>query len=129
MWSVEKECFVDPKGNPTVDPDKVDFEALVAVIPTTGVWCKGLEEIPNYRQKVDEGIKKKLVDEVKKVALNAEEAVAEEQQVLEEDQIQKVKEAKVPKTEVLIQTESSEMLNKTDHKTTLQEIGNVQSLY
>ncbi|MFS8024410.1 hypothetical protein Hanom_Chr16g01462921 [Helianthus anomalus] len=46
-WSQEKECFVDSEGNPTVDPDKVDFEALVAVIPTMGVWCRGLEEIPH----------------------------------------------------------------------------------
>ncbi|MFS8027471.1 hypothetical protein Hanom_Chr16g01499091 [Helianthus anomalus] len=38
-WDVELECYVDPKGNPTVDPDMVDFEALVAAIPTIGVWC------------------------------------------------------------------------------------------
>ncbi|MFS8008758.1 hypothetical protein Hanom_Chr14g01276681 [Helianthus anomalus] len=60
-WSQEKECFVDPQGNPTVDPDKVDFEALVAVIPTVGVWCRGLEEILNYREKVEEGINKVIM--------------------------------------------------------------------
>ncbi|KAJ0940945.1 putative transcription factor interactor and regulator CCHC(Zn) family [Helianthus annuus] len=103
-WSQEKECFVDPQGNPAVDPDKVDFEALVAAIPIVGFWCKGLEEIPRYREKVDEGIKKviysslekkkkkkkktieeivdeseKLVKEVKKADEKAEEAVAEKQ--------------------------------------------------
>ncbi|MFS8024973.1 hypothetical protein Hanom_Chr16g01469571 [Helianthus anomalus] len=31
-WSQEKECFVDPIGNPTVDPDKVDFKALVLLL-------------------------------------------------------------------------------------------------
>ncbi|MFS8006465.1 hypothetical protein Hanom_Chr14g01249461 [Helianthus anomalus] len=29
-WDAKREYFVDPKGNPTVDPEKVDFEALVA---------------------------------------------------------------------------------------------------
>ncbi|MFS8007795.1 hypothetical protein Hanom_Chr14g01265221 [Helianthus anomalus] len=137
MFSVEKECFVDPQGKPTIDPDKVDFEALVATIPTMGVWCKGLEEIPNYKKKVDEGIKKviyailekkkktveeivdeskKMVDEVKKDDERAGVAVAEKKQVIEKDQTQKAKEATVPNIEVTTQTESSEMLNKTDHK-------------
>ncbi|MFS8034140.1 hypothetical protein Hanom_Chr17g01577721 [Helianthus anomalus] len=139
-WSEEKECFVDPKGNPTVDPEKVDFEALVAAIPNVGVWCKGLEEIPNYRQKVDERIKKviyaslekkkkrrmveeivdesqKLVDEVKKADEKVEEVVAEEQQVSEEDQNQKEKEATVPKAKVISQTDSSISSNKIETKT------------
>ncbi|MFS8023504.1 hypothetical protein Hanom_Chr16g01452221 [Helianthus anomalus] len=37
-WDNERKCYLDPKGNPTVDPDVVDFEALVAAIPTTGVF-------------------------------------------------------------------------------------------
>ncbi|MFS7904365.1 hypothetical protein Hanom_Chr01g00035171 [Helianthus anomalus] len=111
-WSKEKECFVDPKGNPTVDPQKVDFEARVAAIPTVGVWIKRLEEIPNYRQKVEEGIKKviyasvekkkktveeivdeskKMVDEVKKTDAKADEVVTEKQQVSEESQKQTTK--------------------------------------
>ncbi|MFS7937750.1 hypothetical protein Hanom_Chr05g00431391 [Helianthus anomalus] len=45
IWDKERECLVDPQGNPTVDPQKVDFEALVAAIPTVGVWIKGLERI------------------------------------------------------------------------------------
>ncbi|KAJ0591520.1 putative transcription factor interactor and regulator CCHC(Zn) family [Helianthus annuus] len=104
-WSQEKECSVDPKGNQTVDPDKVDFKAIVAANPTVGVWCKGLEEIPRYREKVEEGIRKviyaglekkkktveeivdesqKLVDEVKKADEKDEKVVAEKQQVVEE---------------------------------------------
>ncbi|MFS7946218.1 hypothetical protein Hanom_Chr06g00533411 [Helianthus anomalus] len=55
-WDADRECYVDPKGNPTVEPDEVDFEVLVAAIPTVGVWCKGLEEIPRYREKVEEGV-------------------------------------------------------------------------
>ncbi|MFS8007042.1 hypothetical protein Hanom_Chr14g01256301 [Helianthus anomalus] len=36
-WDNERKCFVDPQGNPAVDPKMVDFEALVAAIPTAGV--------------------------------------------------------------------------------------------
>ncbi|KAJ0912570.1 hypothetical protein HanRHA438_Chr06g0275811 [Helianthus annuus] len=111
MWSKEKNCFVDPQGNPMVDPKKVDFEALVAAIPTVSVWCKGLDEIPRYKEKVEEGIRKviyaslqkkkkkkkktveeivneseKLVNEVKKADEKAEEAVGAKQQVFEEVQ-------------------------------------------
>ncbi|MFS7986969.1 hypothetical protein Hanom_Chr11g01016501 [Helianthus anomalus] len=52
-WDKERECFVDPQGNQTVDPQKVNFEALVVVIPTTGVWVAGLRENPNYRKEVE----------------------------------------------------------------------------
>ncbi|MFS7990849.1 hypothetical protein Hanom_Chr11g01063721 [Helianthus anomalus] len=117
-WSKEKECFVDPNGNPTVDPNKVDFEALVAAIPTVEVWCEGLEEIPRYKQKVEEGIKKviyaslekkkkmveeivdesqKLVKEVKKADERDEEVTDEKKQKVEEEQSQQAKEATVPK--------------------------------
>ncbi|MFS7911809.1 hypothetical protein Hanom_Chr02g00122431 [Helianthus anomalus] len=33
-WDEERECFLDPQGNPMVDLKKVDFDALVVVIPT-----------------------------------------------------------------------------------------------
>ncbi|MFS7937066.1 hypothetical protein Hanom_Chr05g00423151 [Helianthus anomalus] len=46
-WDIEKDKYVDPKGNRTADPDEVDFEALVAAIPTVGVWCRGIREIPH----------------------------------------------------------------------------------
>ncbi|MFS7889407.1 hypothetical protein Hanom_Chr00s000004g01606661 [Helianthus anomalus] len=113
-WSNEKECFVDPQGNPTGDPKKVDFKALVAAIPTVSVWCKGLEKIPRYREKVEEGIRKliyaslekkkktieeivdeseKLVKEVKKEDEKSKEAVAEKQHVIEEVLNQQAKEA------------------------------------
>ncbi|MFS7963423.1 hypothetical protein Hanom_Chr08g00737861 [Helianthus anomalus] len=51
-WDSEYECYVDPKGNPTIDPNEVDFEALVAVIPTVDDWYRGLREIRNYREKL-----------------------------------------------------------------------------
>ncbi|KAF5802789.1 putative transcription factor interactor and regulator CCHC(Zn) family [Helianthus annuus] len=106
-WSKEKECYVDPQGNQTVDPKTVDLDALVAAIPTVSVWCKGLREIPRYKEQVEEGIRKvifaslekkktveeivteseKMVNEVKKVEEKAEEGVEEKLQVAEEDQI------------------------------------------
>ncbi|KAJ0600523.1 putative transcription factor interactor and regulator CCHC(Zn) family [Helianthus annuus] len=53
-WSKEKECYVDPQGNPTVDPKTIDLDALVAAIHTVSVWCKGLREIPRYKEQVEE---------------------------------------------------------------------------
>ncbi|KAJ0880381.1 hypothetical protein HanRHA438_Chr10g0462461 [Helianthus annuus] len=110
-WSKDKGCYVDPQGNPTVDPKTVDLDALVAAIPTVDVWCKGIRENPRYKQQVEEGIRKvsfaslekkkkntveeivteseKMVNEVKKVEGKAEEVVEEKTQVVEEDQIQK----------------------------------------
>ncbi|KAJ0726641.1 putative transcription factor interactor and regulator CCHC(Zn) family [Helianthus annuus] len=76
-WCEEKECYVDPKGNPTVDPDDVDFNALVAAIPTVGVWCKGLEEILRYREKVEEGIRKVIYTSLEKKKKTVEEIVDE----------------------------------------------------
>ncbi|MFS8024362.1 hypothetical protein Hanom_Chr16g01462341 [Helianthus anomalus] len=76
-WSEEKECFVD-------------IEALVAAIPIVGVWCKRLEEISNYRQKIDEGIKKVIYATLekkkkkKKKKKTVEEIVDESQKLVDE---------------------------------------------
>ncbi|MFS7977161.1 hypothetical protein Hanom_Chr10g00900861 [Helianthus anomalus] len=77
-WSKEKECFVDPQGNPTVDPEKVDFKALVASIPTVSVWCKGLEKIPRYKEKVEEGIKKVIYASLEKKKKKTVEEIVDE---------------------------------------------------
>ncbi|KAJ0484297.1 putative transcription factor interactor and regulator CCHC(Zn) family [Helianthus annuus] len=132
-WSKDKECYVDPQGNPTVNPKTVDLDALVAAILTVDVWCKGLRENPRYKQKVEEGIQKvifaslekkkkmtveeivteseKVVSEVKKVEKKAEEGVEDKVQVAEEDQIQKTEETKVPVIEVIIQTDTSDKID------------------
>ncbi|MFS7964081.1 hypothetical protein Hanom_Chr08g00746011 [Helianthus anomalus] len=91
-WSEEKECFFDPKGNPTVDPYKVYFEALVAAIPTVGVWCKGLKEISNYRQKEDEGIKNVIyasLEKKKRKKKKTVEEIIDESKKLEEEILKK----------------------------------------
>ncbi|MFS7986167.1 putative transcription factor interactor and regulator CCHC(Zn) family [Helianthus anomalus] len=113
-WSEKKECFVDPNGNLTIDPNKVDFEALVAAIPTIGVWCKGLEEIPRYREKVEEGIKKviyaslekkktieEILDESEKLVkeVKNEEVVDEKQQMEKADE--KAEEAVVENQQIM----------------------------
>ncbi|MFS7962623.1 hypothetical protein Hanom_Chr08g00728831 [Helianthus anomalus] len=33
-WDAERECYLDPQGNPVVDPNKVKFDDVVAVIAT-----------------------------------------------------------------------------------------------
>ncbi|KAF5805179.1 putative transcription factor interactor and regulator CCHC(Zn) family [Helianthus annuus] len=125
-WSKDKECYVDPQRNPTVDPKTVDLDALVAAIPTVDVWCKGLRENPRYKQQVEEGIQKvifaslekkkkmtveEVVNEVNKIEKKAEEGVEDKVQVAEEDQIQKTEETKVPVIEVIIQTDTSDKID------------------
>ncbi|KAJ0797324.1 putative transcription factor interactor and regulator CCHC(Zn) family [Helianthus annuus] len=141
-WDTERDCYVDPKGSPVVDPEEVYFDALVAAIPTEDVWCRGIREIRGYRKKVEEEINKviyaslekkkkktveeivienqKMVKEVKKTAdeklkKQADEVVAEKQQKVEEDL--KAEEVTVPNAEVNTQSKSSDLLDKFGHKT------------
>ncbi|KAJ0448995.1 putative transcription factor interactor and regulator CCHC(Zn) family [Helianthus annuus] len=122
-WSKDKQCYVDPEGNPTVDPKTVDLEALVAAIPTVDVWCKGIRENPRYKQQVEEGIRKvifaslekkkkktveeivieskEMVNEVKKVEKKIEEGAEEKELVVEEVQKQKTEDTTVSVIEVL----------------------------
>ncbi|XP_022040499.1 uncharacterized protein LOC110943049 [Helianthus annuus] len=37
-WSEELECYLDPYGNPVVDPAKVDFDAVTNAFPSEGVY-------------------------------------------------------------------------------------------
>ncbi|MFS7984585.1 hypothetical protein Hanom_Chr11g00988181 [Helianthus anomalus] len=143
-WDGERKCFIDPLGNPKIDPQKLDFKALVAAIPTIGVWASRIRENLNYRKEVEEGIKRviyssvekkkktveeivdesqKMVDELKKTTEKAgdeklkssvEEVVAEKHQVIKEDQNLTTKEATVPKPKVITKNESSVSSNKTE---------------
>ncbi|MFS7912936.1 hypothetical protein Hanom_Chr02g00135721 [Helianthus anomalus] len=130
-WDAEKECYLDPQGNPVVDPDKVDFN--VAVIPTCQqfytrrltekdyeenlykhikeVCYASLMKVMELEKKKEEDVEK-LVDELKKPARN----VDENQQKTDENQKQMTEESKVhDKTEVKIQTESSELSNNDEN--------------
>ncbi|MFS8002397.1 hypothetical protein Hanom_Chr13g01201611 [Helianthus anomalus] len=62
----ERKCFIDTQGNPTVDPDMVDFKALVAAIPTGGVYPAKIRENPNYKKEAEEGIRKVFFASVEK---------------------------------------------------------------
>ncbi|MFS7894763.1 hypothetical protein Hanom_Chr09g00800521 [Helianthus anomalus] len=65
-WDDERKCFVDPQGNPTVDPDMVDSKALVAAIPTSGVFYRRIQEDPNYEKEMEEGLRRVIYASVKK---------------------------------------------------------------
>ncbi|MFS7979102.1 hypothetical protein Hanom_Chr10g00923401 [Helianthus anomalus] len=104
-WDADRECYVDPKGNPTIDPDEVDEGIRKVLYASLEKKKKTVEEI------VDES--QKLVDEVKKAD---EKAVAEEQEVNEESQKQMTKEVEVPKAEVIIQTDASDSSIRIDNK-------------
>ncbi|MFS7963167.1 hypothetical protein Hanom_Chr08g00734921 [Helianthus anomalus] len=116
---------------------------MFAAIPTVGVWCKGLEEIPRCREKVEEGTKKviysslekkkktieetmdeseKLVKEVKKekvadekIEKLSEEAADEKQQVMEDQKLM-AENTMVSNDEVIIQIDSSYSLSKIDNR-------------
>ncbi|MFS7953568.1 hypothetical protein Hanom_Chr07g00620231 [Helianthus anomalus] len=132
-WDVERECYLDPQGNPVVDPNKVDFNAVVAVIPTCEqfytrskiekdyeenlykrikeVFYATLTKVMELRKKKEEEVEK-LVDKLKKTIGEAD----ENQLKIDEDQKQMTEESKVPdKTEVKIQTESSESSNNEEN--------------
>ncbi|MFS7978796.1 hypothetical protein Hanom_Chr10g00919641 [Helianthus anomalus] len=62
-WDDERECFLDPQGNPIVDPKKVDFDALV-----TEMMKKKEEET------IDENVEKMI----EKLKMTTEEAMKSE---------------------------------------------------
>ncbi|MFS7919707.1 hypothetical protein Hanom_Chr03g00215871 [Helianthus anomalus] len=82
-WDNERKCFVDPQGNPTVDPKMVDFEALVAAIPTAGVWESKILKDPTYKNEMEEGIRRVIYASVEKKK-SVEEIVDESQKMVDE---------------------------------------------
>ncbi|MFS7917747.1 hypothetical protein Hanom_Chr03g00192811 [Helianthus anomalus] len=83
-WDTERDCYIDPKGNPSVDPNEVDFDALVAAIPTEEVWYRGLREIRDYREKVEEEIYKVIYASLEKKKKTVEEIVVESEKLVKE---------------------------------------------
>ena len=97
-WNEELECYLDPQGNPVVDPSKVDFDAVTNVFPSERVFnTKRLSDssyLPELMNKLREVFEtslpkvvemkkrkeeelKKMIEEVKAVAKTA----AEEEQL------------------------------------------------
>ncbi|KAJ0446513.1 putative transcription factor interactor and regulator CCHC(Zn) family [Helianthus annuus] len=128
-WNEELECYLDPQGNPVVDPSKVDFDAVTNVFPSERVFnTKRLSDssyLPELMNKLREVFEtslpkvvemkkrkeeelKKMIEEVKTVAKLA----GEENQKDMEENVEKIQETqaadhvKVPITEV---TEFSEL--------------------
>ncbi|KAJ0540288.1 hypothetical protein HanRHA438_Chr08g0371141 [Helianthus annuus] len=128
-WDAEREYYLDLHGNPVVDPNKVKFDDVVAVIPTCQQFYTRRSIEKDYEEnlfkpinevfyasltKVMELVKKneevveKLVEELKKTVGEA----VENQQKSDENPKQTTEESKVPdETEVKIQTDSSESSN------------------
>ncbi|MFS7914911.1 hypothetical protein Hanom_Chr02g00159111 [Helianthus anomalus] len=102
-WDAERECYLDPQGNPVVDPKKVDFNAATAVSLTCQtfytrrsiekdyeanlykrlkeVFYVSLPKVMELNKKKEENVEK-LVEELKKTAGDAD----ENQQKVDEDQ-------------------------------------------
>ncbi|MFS7966477.1 hypothetical protein Hanom_Chr09g00774191 [Helianthus anomalus] len=108
------ECYLDPQGNPVVDPKKVDFKAVIDFFPTCDTFYMRRSKEKDYETNLYKRLKEieKLVEEVKKTAGEAD----ENQQKDDEDQKLTTEESKLPyETEVKIQTESSESSNKHEN--------------
>ncbi|KAJ0554145.1 putative transcription factor interactor and regulator CCHC(Zn) family [Helianthus annuus] len=93
-WDAERECYLDPQGNPVVGPKKVDFDAVANLFPDCDtfhtrrlsekdyeanlyirlkeVFEESLPKVLELRKKKEEEIEK-LVEEVKKTAGDADE--------------------------------------------------------
>ncbi|MFS7936318.1 hypothetical protein Hanom_Chr05g00414141 [Helianthus anomalus] len=54
-WDAERNCYMDKEGIPVVDPKTIDFEALIASIPTVDKL---------YRPRKRRRIVKKHVEEI-----------------------------------------------------------------
>ncbi|MFS7946708.1 hypothetical protein Hanom_Chr06g00539491 [Helianthus anomalus] len=124
-WDPERECYLDPQGNPLVDPEKVDFNALLAVIPTCGdfytrrviekdydenldkrikeLFYSSLTKVMELKKKKEEVVEK-IVEEVKKIAGE----VGDESQQKVDKRREIVEEGVITEK---IQTESSESSN------------------
>ncbi|KAM0008103.1 putative transcription factor interactor and regulator CCHC(Zn) family [Helianthus debilis subsp. tardiflorus] len=57
-WDDERKCYLDPQGNPAVDLKSVDFDALLATIPTATKYYSKKKEDKNYEEQVEKRIKK-----------------------------------------------------------------------
>ncbi|XP_021986299.1 uncharacterized protein LOC110882630 [Helianthus annuus] len=86
-WNDELECYTDPRGNPVVDPSKVDFEAVTNFLPSQATF--------NTRRLSDKEYLPDLVSKIKEVCeaslpksrrLIEEEQKEEEEENKEEDQ-------------------------------------------
>ncbi|MFS7962823.1 hypothetical protein Hanom_Chr08g00731021 [Helianthus anomalus] len=65
-WDDEKKCYLDPQGNSAMDSKMVDFDALIAPIPTAGEYYSKIKEDKNYVEQVEKRIHKSDFCELRK---------------------------------------------------------------
>ncbi|MFS7948273.1 hypothetical protein Hanom_Chr06g00558011 [Helianthus anomalus] len=96
-------CYLDPKGNPTVDPDVVDFEVLVATIPTTGVFYSRIKEDPNYEKEMEERTRRVIYASVEKT--KSVEEIVDESQKLKDEILKKTADSTTVADQVEVKTQ------------------------
>ncbi|MFS7954040.1 hypothetical protein Hanom_Chr07g00625651 [Helianthus anomalus] len=65
-WDEQMKCYTDPQGNPVVDSKSVDFNALLAVIPTARELYSKKKEDKNYVDQMEKRIKEVMLASLKK---------------------------------------------------------------
>ncbi|KAJ0826973.1 putative transcription factor interactor and regulator CCHC(Zn) family [Helianthus annuus] len=125
-WNEELECYLDPQGNPVVDPSKVDFDVVTNVFQSERtfktkrlsdksylpelmnklreVFEASLPKVVEMKKRKEEELKK-MIEEVKTVANLA----GEENQKAEEEQKPKEMEEKVKKIQETKAAEHAEV--------------------
>ncbi|MFS7921007.1 hypothetical protein Hanom_Chr03g00231561 [Helianthus anomalus] len=58
-WNAELECYMDPQGNPVIDPDKVDFDAVTNLFPDQDTY--------NTRRLSEKGYEADLMNKIKEI--------------------------------------------------------------
>ncbi|KAJ0939968.1 putative transcription factor interactor and regulator CCHC(Zn) family [Helianthus annuus] len=81
-WNDELECYMDPQGNPVVDPSKVDFEAVTNLFPSQATFNTrrlfDKEYLPDLLNKIKEICEASLPKVVKMKKRKEEERGTEE---------------------------------------------------
>ncbi|MFS7977448.1 hypothetical protein Hanom_Chr10g00904081 [Helianthus anomalus] len=88
-WNDELECYMDPRGNPVVDPSKVDFEAVTKLLPSQATL--------HTRRLSDKEYLPDLVSKIKEVCEASLPKVVEMKKRKEEELKKMVEEVKVEK--------------------------------
>ncbi|KAF5809780.1 putative transcription factor interactor and regulator CCHC(Zn) family [Helianthus annuus] len=123
-WDDERKCFLDPQGNPTIDPNVVDFKALVGAIPTAGVFYSKIKEDLKYEKEVEEGIRRVIYASMEKK--KSVEEIVDESKKLKEEILKKTTD-NTPvedQVEITTQTESTKSSDNAKSTDKIDEIDN-----
>ncbi|MFS7969421.1 hypothetical protein Hanom_Chr09g00809001 [Helianthus anomalus] len=85
-WDDGRKCYLDPQGNPTMDPKTTDFNALVAAIPTAEEFYSKIKVVKIYEEEVEKRIRMVIyASPEKSIEKNVEETIAEKQKRMDEN--------------------------------------------